>query len=51
MPLKKFISDREREGENLYKDLTEKLAGLQKCATFFKEWRPKMESAFREAAH
>lgn len=46
--LEKFCADRKREGESLYKDLSEKLAELQKCATFFKGWQPKMESAFRE---
>ena len=46
--LEKFIADRAREGENLYRDLSEKLKTLQECATFFKEWQPKMEGAFRE---
>lgn len=43
-----FIYDRKREGENLKKDLLEKLCNLEKCADFFKEWQPKMEVAFKE---
>ncbi|MBP3773333.1 MAG: YicC family protein [Treponema sp.] len=43
-----FISDRKREGENLKKDLLSKLDTLDSCATFFKEWQPKMEEKFRE---
>ena len=46
--LKKFSSDTEREGENLKKDLLEKLTALEKCAVFFKEWQPKMEEYFKE---
>ena len=46
--LKKFSSDTEREGENLKKDLLEKLIALEKCAVFFKEWQPKMEEYFKE---
>ena len=29
-------------------DLLEKLAVLEKCAVFFKEWQPKMEGLFKE---
>ena len=29
-------------------DLLEKLAVLEKCAAFFKEWQPKMEGIFKE---
>ena len=43
-----FVSDREREGENLKVDLLKKLDILDKCAFFFKEWQPKMEQKFRE---
>lgn len=43
----KFVEDRKREGENLKKDLLEKLAVLEKCADFFAEWQPKMEDAFK----
>ena len=43
-----FVSDREREGENLKVDLLKKLDILDKCASFFKEWQPKMEQKFRE---
>lgn len=43
-----FIADREREGENLKKDLLSKLEVLEKCAAFFKDWQPKMETRFRE---
>lgn len=46
--LRKFSSDTEREGENLKKDLLEKLTALEKCAVFFKEWQPKMEEYFKE---
>ncbi len=43
-----FILDRNREGENLKKDLLSKLDILDGCAAFFKEWQPKMELKFRE---
>ncbi len=43
-----FIDDRKREGENLKIDLLEKLAVLDKCAAFFKEWQPSMETKFKE---
>lgn len=43
-----FIDDRKREGENLKTDLLEKLAVLDKCAAFFKEWQPLMEAKFKE---
>ncbi|MBP5403079.1 MAG: YicC family protein [Treponema sp.] len=43
-----FIKDRMREGENLKKDLLEKLVKLEECALFFKEWQPKMEAMFKE---
>ena len=46
--LSKFVSDREREGANMKKDLEEKLSQLEKCAVFFKEYQPKMETAFKE---
>lgn len=44
----KFVQDRTREGENLKIDLLEKLSVLDECATFFKNWQPKMESLFKE---
>ncbi len=44
----KFYADRIREGENMQKDLIEKLEKLEDCAKFFKEWQPKMESVFKE---
>jgi uncharacterized protein (TIGR00255 family) len=44
----KFLSDRNREGENLKKDLQEKFFVLEECAEFFSEWQPKMEQKFRE---
>lgn len=44
----KFIEDRIREGKNLQKDLLEKLNKLDECASFFKEWQPKMEEKFKE---
>ena len=43
-----FLKDRAREGENLKKDLLKKLDDLCRCASFFKEWQPKMERLFRE---
>ncbi len=46
--LEQFVADRSREGENLKKDLLEKLSVLDECAAFFKEWQPKMEGKFRE---
>ncbi|MBQ0002500.1 MAG: YicC family protein [Treponema sp.] len=46
--LKIFIEDRKREGENLKKDLLEKLSKLEECASFFKEWQPKMEGIFKD---
>ena len=45
--LKEFLTDRKREGENMLKDLCEKFQELARCADFFKEWQPKMESAFK----
>ena len=44
----RFLQDKAREGENMKKDLLEKLSVLEKCAVFFKEWQPKMETAFKE---
>ena len=46
--LEKFNADREREGENMKRDLQEKLEKLLKCARFFTEWQPKMEEMFKE---
>ena len=46
--LDKFTFDRKREGENLKKDLLSKLDKLSECASFFKEWQPKMEGIFKE---
>lgn len=43
-----FCADRIREGENLRKDLLEKIAVLDDCHKFFKEWQPKMENVFKE---
>lgn len=45
---KRFLSDKEREGQNMQKDLLEKLSKLEDCAAFFKEWQPKMEDMFKE---
>lgn len=44
----KFTEDRKREGENLKKDLLEKLSKLEQCADFFAQWQPKMEEYFKE---
>ncbi len=46
--LEKFNADREREGENMKRDLQEKLEKLLRCAHFFTEWQPKMEEMFKE---
>ena len=46
--LEKFNADRVREGENMKRDLQEKLEKLSKCAQFFTEWQPKMEEMFKE---
>jgi len=46
--LKKFCADREREGANMKADLESKLGKLEECAAFFKDWQPKMETAFKE---
>lgn len=46
--MEKFLCDAKREGENLKKDLFEKLSKLEECAAFFKEWQPKMEQLFKE---
>lgn len=46
--LEKFNADREREGENMKRDLQEKLEKLSECAYFFTEWQPKMEEMFKE---
>jgi uncharacterized protein (TIGR00255 family) len=43
-----FCADRKREGENLYKDLLVKLSKLDECASFFREWQPKMEAMFKD---
>jgi len=42
-----FTADRKREGENLCRDLTEKLTKLDEAAAFFSEWQPKMEETFK----
>lgn len=44
----RFCQDRLREGQNMKKDLVEKLSKLEGCALFFKEFQPKMEEAFKE---
>lgn len=46
--LQTFNADREREGENMKRDLQEKLEKLSRCAQFFTEWQPKMEAIFKE---
>ena len=46
--LTKFNADRVREGENMKRDLLQKLEKLSECANFFTEWQPKMESMFKE---
>ena len=44
-----FVADRMREGENLKKDLTEKITQLEEAANFFALWQPKMEVAFKDS--
>ena len=46
--LTEFSEDRSREGENLKKDLLEKLERIEQSENIFKSWIPKMEGAFRE---
>ncbi|MEE0879429.1 MAG: YicC/YloC family endoribonuclease [Treponemataceae bacterium] len=46
--LEEFIIDRNREGENLKKDLLYQLEKIQKASVVFTEWQPKMENAFKE---
>ena len=46
--LNDFLKDANREGQNLFEDLSKKLSELEKCAVFFQEWQPKMEKAFKE---
>ena len=46
--LEEFIIDRNREGENLKKDLLLQLEKIEKASAVFTEWQPKMENAFKE---
>ena len=46
--LEEFIIDRNREGENLKKDLLSQLEKIEKASAVFTEWQPKMENAFKE---
>ena len=46
--LEEFIIDRNREGENLKKDLLLQLEKIEKASDVFTEWQPKMENAFKE---
>jgi uncharacterized protein (TIGR00255 family) len=46
--LEEFIIDRNREGENLKKDLLLQLQKIQQASEVFTEWQPKMECAFKE---
>ena len=46
--LEEFIIDRNREGENLKKDLLLQLQKIQQASEVFTEWQPKMENAFKE---
>ena len=46
--LEEFIIDRNREGENLKKDLLLQLQKIQQASEVFTEWKPKMECAFKE---
>lgn len=44
----KYISDCEREGNNLAEDLLKKLSKLDECAECFAKWQPDMENHFKE---
>lgn len=46
--MEQFLADRHREGQNLLVDLREKLALLEGAASFFTQWQPQMEVAFKE---
>ena len=46
--LSEFVEARAKEGAKLKADLEKKLAVLDNCAAFFKEWQPKMEAKFKE---
>ena len=46
--LTKFNADRVREGENMKRDLLQKLEKLSKCAKFFTELQPKMVEMFKD---
>ena len=46
--MEQFLADRHREGQNLLVDLREKLALLEGAASFFNQWQPQMEAAFKE---
>ena len=46
--MEQFLADRHREGQNLLVDLQEKLALLEGAASFFTQWQPQMEAAFKE---
>ena len=46
--LAEFCESRAKEGAKLKVDLEKKLAVLDECASFFKEWQPKMEAKFKE---
>ncbi len=43
-----FLFSRKKEGENLKRDLLEKLSKLDECSAFFKNWQPQMETRFKE---
>ena len=46
--MEQFLADRHRGGQNLLLDLREKLALLEGAASFFTQWQPQMEAAFKE---
>lgn len=46
--LKQFILDREREGENLKKDVFSQINKLEESYRIFNEWMPKMEESFKQ---
>jgi len=46
--VEKYVSDCNREGQNLAEDLLKKLSKLDECAECFAKWQPEMELHFKE---
>ena len=45
--LNQFVADREREGNNLCKDILKMADKIEKCVSVFIEWQSKMEEIFK----